>query len=183
MTQFIVSDKNTDVSGETVLSFIDGMGAFKEKALGILSSNNINNPQKGEWYKLQHFLDALKVIADTIGPNTLFQIGKKINENVKMPQNTGNVVPNFERVFERINDGFQINHRKGHPGNYLYEKINENSSKLTTDTAYPCDFERGLVEGFAKRYKPDNAIFVKLTHDENQCRKNGSNKCTYIISW
>ena len=38
------------LNGETVYSIIDGMGAFKAKAIDILKNNGIENPEAGKWY-------------------------------------------------------------------------------------------------------------------------------------
>ena len=85
MTQFTAFAKGVEVNGETVLSIVDGMGAFKTRAYKILNDSLIFDPQPGLWYRQQHWLDAFKRIADTVGPNTLFSIGKKIPENAQFP--------------------------------------------------------------------------------------------------
>ncbi len=48
MKTFQAALPNVEVNGETVYSIIDGMGAFKSKAIGILSDNGIVNPKPGK---------------------------------------------------------------------------------------------------------------------------------------
>jgi len=60
MKLFKASSSSVEVNGETVYSIIDGMGAFKSKALKFLSDNGIEDPKPGKWYKQQAWLDAFK---------------------------------------------------------------------------------------------------------------------------
>ena len=86
MTLFVASSSSVEVNGETVLSIVAGMGAFKSTALKILAENGIENPQPGIWYKQQDWLNSFKQISGIIGPNTLTEIGKVIPENAVWPQ-------------------------------------------------------------------------------------------------
>ena len=81
MAQFKAMAPDVEVNGETVLSVVDGVGAFKSAAHRILSNNGIADPQPGQWYPQQSWLSAFKEIAETTGENTLYTIGLKIPEN------------------------------------------------------------------------------------------------------
>ena len=85
MGQFKAYSANVEVNGETVLSIVDGMGSMKTMAIGILEKNGIKEPKPGQWFKQQAWLDAFKQISDSVGPNTLSQIGQKIPENAQFP--------------------------------------------------------------------------------------------------
>jgi hypothetical protein len=85
MAQFIAFDDSIEVNGQTILSVVRGMGVFEKLALKILKEHGIDNPQPGRWYSQQAWLDAFKEIATKIGPNTLFEIGKKIPESADWP--------------------------------------------------------------------------------------------------
>jgi hypothetical protein len=48
---------------------------------------------------------------------------------------------------------------------------------------YPCDFDRGIVEAMAGRFRPQGSVPV-VRHDGAQpCRKTGGESCTYLIRW
>jgi len=83
MAQFKALSTNVEVNGETVLSVAAGMGAMKTMARAILETNGIKNHKPGQWFKQQDWLNAFKQISESIGPNTLSQIGQKIPENAQ----------------------------------------------------------------------------------------------------
>jgi hypothetical protein len=85
MAQFEAFDPEVEVNGETVLSVIDGMGTYKSIGEKILQENGIVNPQPGEWYSQQAWLNAFRTIAEKVGDSTLYEIGKKIPENAQFP--------------------------------------------------------------------------------------------------
>lgn len=53
MAQFEAFAANVEVNGETVLSFIAGLGAFKTKALKVLEEHGIRDVQPSHWYAQQ----------------------------------------------------------------------------------------------------------------------------------
>jgi hypothetical protein len=179
MAVFKAYDPKVEVNGETVLSIVDGMGSFKEKALKILAECGIQSPAPGKWYSQQAWLDAFKRIADTIGPNTLFKIGLKIPENAQFPPDMDSV----HKGLASIDVAYHMNHRYGEIGHYNYEKTGEYSARLVCPNPYPCDFDRGIIEAIAMRFRPAGRI-VTVRHDEKApCRMRGGDSCTYNITW
>ncbi|MGA2929274.1 MAG: hypothetical protein ABSG43_25455 [Solirubrobacteraceae bacterium] len=63
MAQFKAFAPGVQVNGESVLSVVDGMGAFKSKAEKILAQNTIVDVKPGCWYSQQAWLDAFKDIS------------------------------------------------------------------------------------------------------------------------
>jgi hypothetical protein len=48
------------------------------------------------------------------------------------------------------------------------------------DNPYPCDFDRGLITGFAQRFERQ----ARINHDDRApCRKTGGDSCTYVVTW
>jgi hypothetical protein len=45
----------------------------------------LQNPEPDKWYSQEAWLNAFKEIAETVGTNTLFMIGKSIPEHAKFP--------------------------------------------------------------------------------------------------
>ncbi|HPN31717.1 MAG TPA: hypothetical protein PKY81_12250 [bacterium] len=194
MVQFIAIDPQMMVNGETVLSIVNGMGAFKTKALAILSENGIDNPVSGKWYLQQSWLNSFKKISEKLGASALFSIGKSIPENAKFPAE----IDNIEKALAAIDIAYHMNHGKnGIPlfdaktgrmsegiGHYGYQKISDKKVKMVCNNPYPCEFDRGIIEAMARRFKPAGAIMLTVMHDDSQpCRKKGNESCSYIVSW
>ncbi len=194
MAQFKSFDMNAEVNGETVWSIVSGMGAFKDRAMKFLAENGIKNPEPGHWYSQQAWLNAFKTISEATGAFTLFNIGKKIPENAQFPPEINDI----GKALSAIDIAYHMNHRikeeilfdpktgvmKEGIGHYGCEIQAENKIKMVCNNPYPCDFDRGIIEAMAMKFKPVNTSIVMVKHDDTQpCRKKGADSCTYLISW
>lgn len=192
--QFMAFETNVEVNGQTILSVVEGLGQFKEMGFNILKENGIVNPQPNKWYGQQAWLNAFKFIAEKLGPFTLRQIGNKIPEHADWPPQ----IQKIEDALASIDVAYHMNHRKDgkvmfNPangtmiegiGHYGFEKTGEKEAKMTLENPYPCEFDKGIVEAVAKRFKPKDSLSVTVKHDDElPCRKKGENACTIIVKW
>jgi len=143
------------------------------------------------WYPLENWLAAFSAIAESLGPRALFQIGQTAPSFVVLPPTLNDIHSGVAGV----NVGYHMNHRKdgvpmfdpatGHMltgiGDYGYAPVpGERRIISRCDTPYPCDFDRGIVLGFATKFEKG----ARIEHDDSApCRKNGHPSCTYLISW
>ena len=194
MPMFVAENTNVEVDGDTVRAIIAGMGNFKSRALEILQKNNIKDPKAGEWYKQQDWLNAFEEISTKLGANTLFAIGSKIPEMAKFPPQ----IDNIEKALSAIDIAYHMNHRlngkvlfdpdtntiHGGIGNYTFTKTGDSAGKIICANPYPCDFDRGIIDGMARRFKPEGSLLVVVKHnDAAPCRKKGAETCEYTIKW
>jgi len=167
------------VNGQTVLSVINGMGAFKETAGKILQRHGLPTPQPTAWYPQQAWLNAFREIAETIGARTLTQIGASIPRSAKFPPGINNV----EKALESIDVAYHLNHRGGEIGHYSFVKSGPTQAAMTCRNPYPCEFDRGLIEAVANQFKCAGSV-VRVQHDSTKpCRAKQGDSCTYVISW
>ncbi len=194
MKQYKAINQNVEVNGQTILSFIDALGSMRDIGFKILRDNGIDNPQKGEWYLQQKWLDAFTYIGSIADSSTLYEIGSAIFGNAEFPPEISNV----HEALSSIDVAYHLNHRldgevlfddekkekKDGIGNYRYKLIDDKKVEMICDNPYPCDFDRGIIYSMAKKFKPNDAYFVKVEHDkESSCREKGDKHCSYIISW
>jgi hypothetical protein len=179
MAQFVAMDAKVEVNGETVLSIVDGMGAFSELGRQILKDCGIDKPAPGRWYRQQSWLDAFRLIAESVGPRTLFNIGAKIPQNAIFPPQ----IDSIDKALAAIDVAYHMNHRGGDIGAYRYLPATARGAMMVCDTPYPCDFDQGIIDAMAQRFKPPKAI-ARVQHDNHKaCRKTGAKACTYHVSW
>jgi len=132
--------------------------------------------------------------ATSLGSNTLYSIGLKIPENANFPPQ----IDSIEKALGAIDMAFHMNHRINGKvlfdpqtgtihegiGHYTFAKVSEKEAKMTCLNSYPCDFDRGIIEGMAKKFKPAGSLFVQVQHnDAAPCRKKGAESCEYKIKW
>ena len=179
MAQFQAYSPQVMVNGQTVLSVINGMGAFKASASRILERHGIPNPAPAGWYPQQAWLDAFREIASTIGAKTLHQIGFSIPRSAQFPPG----LDTLEKALASIDIAYHLNHRGGEIGHYQFQKTGPAKGIITCRNPYPCDFDRGIIEAMASQFKPIGS-FPRVEHDASKpCRAKQGDSCTYLISW
>ena len=185
MAEFQSFEPGVEVVGEVVAAFVGGFPSGTQKmGLIILERHGIKDPGPGKFFPLQNFLDAMKEISDSLGPQILTRIGEEISANAILPPD----LDSLEKCLESIDIAYHMNHRGGEIGhyNYSYEGIQGglHRAKMVCPNCYPCAFDRGVIEGFAQRFKPEDAIGIEVRHDDEEpCRRKGADSCTYIVSW
>lgn len=171
---------NVEVNGETILSVVDGMRVFKSGARRILEKSGIPNPEPGNWYPQQAWLNAFREISETLGEKILFNIGKRIPANANFPPD----IDGIEKALAAIDVAYHMNHRGGDIGSYKYKNMNARMGKMLCETPYPCDFDMGIITAMGERFKPPGSPGVRVLHPpEARCRKRGATGCIYIIAW
>ena len=180
MAQFRAFSPSVEVNGETVLAVVKGLGAFKERAMKLLAENGIPDIKPGGWYNQQSWLNVFKVVAEKLGPATLYMIGKEIPESANFPPG----IDSIEKGLSLIDIAYHMNHRGGEIGEYKFVKIGDKKAKMICANPYPCDFDRGLIEAVARKFKTKEILSVNIKHDDTQpCRKKGHDSCSYNIDW
>jgi hypothetical protein len=176
---------DVEVLGDAIEAFVAGFPPELSKiGSDLLAAKGIDGFRRGEYYPLQSLLDAMKEIQDKFSSEMLFRIGEKIATNAVLPAG----IDSLENCLASINTAYHMNHRRGEIGSYEYTYLGEagglKRAKMTCPNPYPCAFDRGVIHGFAQRFKPSGAVDVIVRHDESgPCRRTGANACTYLISW
>jgi len=162
------------------MSVIDGLGVFKSLIDDIFSRAGLPADiiaDADQWYSQQSWLDAFRIIAEKIGPRTLFRIGQKIPGNAVFPPQINDV----HSALQSIDLAYHANHKNFGSegiGHYIYQKTGEKEAMITCDNPYPCDFDIGIITAMAKKF----SHFAKVRH-EHVCRKDGYKTCTYTVKW
>jgi hypothetical protein len=178
---FRVLDTSVEVNGETIHALVDGIGSYRETALRILAKQGIVHPEPGEWYSQQAWMDALAIIAERLGPETLYNIGFKILDNAQFPPDNDSL----DKALRTLDQAFHMNHRNGLIGHYYFNALCDNSCEVICENSYPCDFDRGLLAAICSRFKPTGSeSCATLSHNDSKpCRQKGDYSCTYYITW
>lgn len=179
MSQFEAFAPGVEVNGETVLAVVDGMGAYTKTAYRILEDNGIVDPKPGRWYPQQSWLDAFREIAEKVGPNTVHRIGVKIPNNAIFPPSIDSLV----KALASIDVAYHLNHRGGEIGRYRFRLEARRSATIHCENPYPCDFDRGIIEAVASKFRPPGTIVTTEHEPTPRCRKEGGRTCVYRVRW
>ncbi|ACF14128.1 conserved hypothetical protein [Chloroherpeton thalassium ATCC 35110] len=193
MAVFKAINPNVEVNGRTVLSLVNGLGAFQDNGIRYLEMYGIKDVKSDGWYPQQSWLDAFKYISERIGTGTVFMIGKSIPESSRFPPEINNIF----KALGALDVAYHINHRlhgrvmfdpstgkmEEGIGHYRYKRVDEKRIELTCDNPYPCDFDKGIITQMANKFKPGGS-FIIMEHDKaHGCRNHGAETCTYTITW
>ena len=197
--QFKAFEPDIEVNGPTVYSIIAGLGYFKNLSRRYFSKVNIGTVVNKElridmngWYSQAAWLEAFKNIAEQVGDKVLFNIGLSVPENAQFPP----WVVDIDTAIKAIDIAYHLNHRKNNRplfdintgimsegiGHYGYERSNPNQNRIVSVSRnpYPCAFDLGIITAMARKFQSD----AKIIHDDSrECRSNGAESCTYIITW
>lgn len=178
MGEFEPYEPGVEVRGETLQAFVDGIpSAFEDRANEILARNGISDPQEGEWYPQQAWLDSFADVAEGVGESTLTNIGRSIPANAEWPPGIETVVAGLES----IDDAYQMNHRGGEIGEYRVEEIDETTARIHCDNPYACAFDQGIVQATAEEFADSGVPRVEEVGDD--CRSDGGGTCVYEVTW
>ena len=166
---------NATVSGGNILSMLAAMGPFRKRGEAILADHGITEVDVERWYPLRAYVASLRMIGQKMGPNTLLQIGKQIPNHIPLPPG----LDTFEKVAGSFGPAFDMNHRGVAPNAITYQMTSDRSALITTGTPYPCEFDRGVIQGF---FQTLLGTRVTVTHDEaGGCKNDGSQTCTHLV--
>lgn len=179
MAQFEAFAPNVEVNGETIRSVVEGMGIAKELGLKFLSDEGIEDPQPGQWYSQQAWLNVFRTITERIGQGTLFAIGKAIPENAQWPPE----VDTIEKALASVDVAYHMNHRGGEIGHYQFEQTGPDSGKMICHNPYPSEFDRGIITAVVRKFAPQGTLPVVKLDETAPTRKQGANSCTFLITW
>jgi hypothetical protein len=145
---------------------------------------------KTTWVPMAEWIRVTHDLVDEVGSSTVYNIGKRISERAMVPPE----VDSATAVLMGMDFAFHMNHRQDGVvmfdpqtgvmldgiGHYRCElQADGSSATMACDNPYPCDMDRGLLNGFAARFEPA----VSVAHQSSACRKKGDSTCVYLIQW
>lgn len=196
--QFKVIEPGIENSGESVGAIVEGFRKFPTIAqkylckYGFLKPNQtIADLDRSRWYPEESWLLAFEAISNEVGVNSLYGVGRAMVENAVLPPQ----IVDVPTALGSLDIAYHMNHRKN--GKVMFNpetgamlegighftmtiELEEKRVTVVSNTPYPCDFERGIVGGFANRFDAS----AKTIHDAGApCRKKGAESCTYVTWW
>lgn len=173
MAEYVVFEPGVEVSGEVLLSLIEGT---QHRIVPVLVKHGIENVTAGSWYDKQSMLDALKDFGQMAD---LVSIGMQIPDLAQWPPE----IDTIQKAFEALDVAYHMNHRSGEIGHYRIELVSDRALDVVVNNPYPCNFDYGLIFGLARRYLPEVGD-LKVVHDDDApCRRTGGDACTYHVTW
>jgi hypothetical protein len=175
-----IATTDSMVNGETARMVIDGLGELKKKTRHILSEYGLERPRPDQWYSHEDLVKLLAEVAVHGGTFTLYNAGAYVAGAMSFPPQ----VDSMGQALRWLGSAYETAHRGEESGAYTIEETENGSVTVISSSLYPCDFDRGLIEATARRFRPEQLRRVSLMHYESSpCRKTGDRFCAYSIKW
>lgn len=179
-TGFEGSLDGAEVIGRSPLSYIDAsesVGQMMGKQTRYkLAAYGLEDVRPDEWYSLKAPLAMLYDMREEYSEVTMWNMARNVPEHVEFPPEIDDVAT----ALYAIDEAYHTSHRGGDIGFYEFDLTDESEGTMVCENPYPCDFDRGLIEGVARKFanKP-----VQIDEIGDQCRSAGGRYCEYRISW
>jgi len=175
---YISFDSAAKVNGDTLLA-IPAAFSVSATAEVLLRLHGLPaQPKAGQWYPLQAWLNLLAQIEESFGSATVYAVGLHIITHSQWPAN----LRSLEEAVHALDLACRSN-IKGEPiGYYRAEPCGQRCLQVECLTPTPPDFERGILTGMARQFKPAESLRVSvdpapLAGDDNPLLKR------FIIRW
>ena len=174
------SQPNAQISGIRVISTVEALGVYKETGYKLLEENGIVKPAPEGWYSQQDYVNFFEALSSKVGPATLFIMGKTLGTTGKIPPN----IDTFEKVLLSMDQFYKLHHRNV-PSNegWQFEKTGPNTIKLISTGPYPDEFLRGVISGYAERYKPEKGRATVTIDPARPRGDTGGDSVTILVNW
>jgi hypothetical protein len=180
MAEFKAFSPEVEVAGRAVLSIMGGLELMRQRAMRILNTAGIPELQPDAWYPQQAVLDTFKTVFEKIGPSTVQTIGRKIPDHASFPPD----IDTLEKALHSLDVAYRMNHRGARNlGSFRVTMEGPRKARVLADNPYPCVMDLGLVEGMADRFRPKDAVHLRVEHAPGPCRHKGGATCTYEVAW
>ncbi|ADD05725.1 uncharacterized protein Nmag_2156 [Natrialba magadii ATCC 43099] len=157
-------------AGESISPFVGKQVTHK------LTEYGLEEIEADEWYSLAIPLAMLYDMRDEYGETRMRNMGQNVPEHVEFPPD----LTEPANALHGINQAYTQNHRGSEIGFYEFQQEGENEGVMTCETPYPCEFDKGLIKGVAKKFS-DSYVTVEEIGD--QCRSDGGQRCEYHVDW
>jgi len=94
---------------------------------------------------VQPWLNALKDIQSTVGPDKVRSVGRNLIDHAHFPPS----ITDPEEILMALDDIHYLNHR-GEVGHYVSSRATDGTIVVRCETPYPAAFEWGLVDGICR---------------------------------
>jgi hypothetical protein len=143
------------------------------------------------WYPLETWLACFEAITREVGANVVIDIGRTLGATGELPPH----IKDLDQAMAWLDIAYHQHHKKRGKlmydqatgrmlegiGHYSTQRVpGEQKIISRCENPYSCDFDLGVLIGYANRFNPRS----RVNHDTTApCRKSGESSCTYVLTW
>jgi hypothetical protein len=145
--EFVCPDPKARVRAANVRATIDAFKLMPELGRKIIAQHGLKLEDLGadRFIPVQRWLDALKDVQSTVGPDKVRSVGRNLIDHADFPPSLNDP----EGILLTLDEIHGRNHR-GDVGHYGSSRTADGTIVLRCETPYPPAFEWGLVDGICR---------------------------------
>lgn len=124
------------------------------------------DPQPTEWYPLRAWLRVLRDLEKHYGPQTVYAAGLQVVNHSLWPPTS----PTLLAVLHGLDQAHRTNVRGTRVGYYRVEERGPRELRLECLTPVSAEFDRGIITGVARKFRPAGAVRVHVVLEPFQAQ-------------
>lgn len=179
MPAYLSFDPAALINGASVRSVLAGLRLLGRGPELLLRHGLPESPTPGQWYSMQAWLNVLRDVEQEFGQETLYAVGLQVVEHAELPPSLTSL-PQALRALDLI---YRTNVHGRNMGYYrvVHEKPTE--ILLHCRTPNPPAFERGIITGLTRRFKPADALRVRVEEAPTRPDPADPHLTAYVVNW
>lgn len=162
------------VSGRVFLAIPEAIakmsGSFEGFTRQLLADAGLTDIRAEDWYPQSALVTVLDHLRDTVGGQTVERLGRFLPTILPLPD----AASDARDAFQALDDWYRTWNR-GDGDTVAFSAICERQATLLLDTAYPVEFERGIVRGILCQFDlsgagPRSRFYEPATVSATVCR-------------
>ena len=155
-------DPEAEINGETIRVML---AAFQLPRHGenIMRKHGLPaEPELGNWYPMQAWLNVLNELEAAYGEQTVYAAGLQIVHHSLWPP----TIHTLTEALQTLEAVRQANMRGRAIGYYAVEAQGPRAVRVVCSNPSPASFDHGLLTGLARKFKPAEAVRVRVLKEE-----------------
>jgi hypothetical protein len=151
-------DPAAEIRSENLNAVFQTLQVGQER-LALLSRFELpSQPQEGEWYSWQVWVSMLEYMKEHYGSQIVYSVGLQvINESIWPPN-----IHTLHEALNALDTAYKLNIRGEYIGSYSIEGKGLRSIRIVCDTPNPIEFDRGIITGIGRKFKPLGVMRVQV---------------------
>lgn len=175
---YLSFDPQAEINGETIRVML---AAFQLPRHGenIMRKHGLPaEPVLGGWYPMQAWLNVLGELETVYGEQTVYAAGLQVVHHSLWPP----TVHTLAEALQMLEAVRQANMRGHSIGYYTVEQQGPRTVRVVCSNPSPASFDHGLLTGLARKFKPAEAMRVRVTKEETPAHSPVTLKW-FSVSW
>ncbi|UYZ57639.1 hypothetical protein [Hymenobacter latericus] len=172
-------DTNATINGESVRSLLAGLRLANQGPELLARHGIAENPEPGKWYSMQAWLDVLADVEAEFGPETLYSIGLQVVDHSQFPAS----LHTLSQAMRGLDLTYRTNVHGQNMGYYHVVRETDHELVLHCRTPNPVPFDLGIITGLARRFKPADAVRVKVEVEPERPVPTDPHLTAFSIRW